>query len=237
MYNFKANYPMISTKRYKTLTKSMARNITEFMARPRKNGPQVDWSAVYVDWATGEYSNRQIAVKHGVSATSIGRKAKEDGWSTTNGPAPEPTLTEPEPVVDVVETKSARKGKPDVSKSMTPEQLRKRTKDLAQRLLAEVEDITTYESEIAEIIMKEETDPMRRRAALKAISVGERIKMAKEITAIIDGVDPKRKVTKTTDKDAAEKPEGKKAQKQAEAEKIAAGRFAPRSGPKLVVNG
>lgn len=133
-------------------------------------------------------------------------------------------------------TPKARKVKPDVVKSQTPDQLRKRAKDLAQRLLAEVEDVTTYESEIADIIFIEETDPIRRRAAMKAISTGERIKNLKEITAIIDAVDGKRKNAKVADA-VADKPQGKKAEQQAEAEKIAAGRFAPRSGPKLVING
>lgn len=176
-------------------------------------------------------SNRQLAKKYGISPTAINNRIARENW-TADGPDYDQLVTDD----TEVQTLNLPDDKGVVKKKDSPEQLRKRAKDLAQRLLAEVEDITTYESEIADIIRKEETDPMRRRAALKAISVSERIKMTKELTSIIDAVDPKRK-SKTIDKEAAEKPEGKKAQKQAEAEKIAAGRFAPRSGPKLVVNG
>lgn len=186
-----------------------------------------------MDWVTGEHSNRQIALKHGVSATSIGRKAKEDGWTTTSGPVDDPTLSDD----DEIKIAPRRPGKPDVTKSLSTDQLRKRAKDLAQRLLAEVEDITTYESEIAEIIIKEETDPMRRRAALKAISAETRIKMTKELTAIIDAVDGNKNKGGRPRKEEIDEPKGKKAQKQAEAEKVAAGRFAARPGPpKLVAN-
>lgn len=201
------------------------------MARPKKTD-EIDWTAVYADWVTGTMSNRAIGAKFGVTGAAVGNKAKRDGWTTTSGPVHKSTITEPpEPT-----TPKARKVKPDVSKSQTPDQLRKRAKDLAQRLLAEVEDVTTYEGEIGDLIFVEETDPIRRRAAMKAISTGERIKNLKEITSIIDAVDGKRKTAKVADA-VADKPQGKKAEQQAEAETVAAGRFAPRSGPKLVANG
>jgi hypothetical protein len=63
--------------------------------------------------------------------------------------------------------------------------------------------------------------------------------MTKELTSIIDAVDEKR-VAGRPRKDAADKwqPEpGKKEQRQAEAEKIATGKFAPRPAPRLVVGG
>ena len=180
-------------------------------------------------------SNRQLAKKYGISPTAINNRIAREGW-TADGPDYDQIVTDDTELL----TLNLPDGKGVVKKKDTAEHLRKRAKDLAQRLLAEIEDVTTYESEIAEIIVKEETDPIRRRAALKAISTGERIKNLKEITAIIDAVDPKRKIAKTakTAEAAADKPQGKKAEQQAEAEKIAAGRFAPRSGPpRLVANG
>lgn len=202
------------------------------MVRPTKNN-QVDWSVIYDDWRTGEFNNKELSRRHGVSATSIGRKIKEDGWTTTVGPGDKPTLSKL--TETVTPDKPGKKPKP--TKSQTPDQLRKRAKDLAQRLLAEVEDITTYESEIAEIIEKYEEDPIRQRAALKAISAAERIKMTKELTSIIDAVDGKRKVGGRPKSETSAAPQGKKEQRQEEAEKVAAGRFAPRVGPRLVSGG
>lgn len=199
------------------------------MARKRRDEAP-DWHAIYADWSKGDQSNAAIGRRHGVSGAAIGQKAKTDGWTTTVGPGDKSTLSEPRDG-EIME----RPGKqPKQTKSQTPEQLRKRAKDLAQRMLAEVEDITTYEGEIADIIDMYEEDPYRKRAAMKAISVAERIKMTKELTSIIDAVDPKAKVKQTT---PAEKPAGKKEQRQEEAEKVAAGRFAPRVGPRLVSNG
>lgn len=202
------------------------------MARPTKDN-QPDWPTIYADWLTGTMTNSALARKHGVSKASIGRRIKVDPWTTTSGPVHKPVITEPaEPT-----TPKARKGKPDLVKSQTADQLRKRAKDLAQRLLAEVEDATTYEGEISDALLAEESDVIQRRVIRKALSSGERIKNLKEITAIIDAVDGKRRTAKTAEA-AADKPQGKKAEQQAEAEKIAAGRFAPRSGPpRLVANG
>lgn len=202
------------------------------MVRPTKNN-QVDWSVIYDDWRTGEFNNKELSRRHGVSATSIGRKIKEDGWTTTVGPGDKPT---PSKLTEIVTPDKPGK-QPKPTKSQTPDQLRKRAKDLAQRLLAEVEDITTYESEIAEIIETYEEDPIRQRAALKAISAAERIKMTKELTAIIDAVDGKRKVGGRPKSETASAPQGKKEQQQEEAAKVAAGRFAPRVGPRLVSGG
>ena len=201
------------------------------MARRRKNDPQPDWSAIYNDWLTGEHSNAQLARKYGLAPSSVNQKIARDKWTTINGPVRNPTPIEPadEP------TPKRRRDKPDVIKSLSVEALRKRAKDLAQRLLAEVEDITTYESEIADIIMIEETDPVRRRAALKAISAETRIKMTKDLTAIIDAVDGKKAAGRPKKDEATDKPEGKKAQRQEAAERAAtSGVFAVPSPPKLV---
>ena len=200
------------------------------MARPKKEN-EPDWPAIYADWVTGTMSNVALSRKYGVSSASIGRRVKVDQWTTTHGPVANPAPIEPpEPT-----TRTARVDKPDVSKSMTPEQLRKRAKNLAQRLLAEVEDATTYEGEISDALLAEESDVVQRRVIRKALSSGERIRNLKEITAIIDAVDPKRK-SKVTDK-ADEKPEGKKAQRQEAAEKAATtGPFAVPAPPRLVVS-
>jgi uncharacterized protein YjcR len=205
------------------------------MARPRKDGPQIDWSAIYADWVTGDYSNQALSRRYGVSAMSIGRKVKADGWSTTSGPVVNPVLTEDaEP-----ETPPRRKADKDDTKGATTSALLKRSRLLAKRLLAEVEDITTYEGEIADIIVTEESDPIRRRAALKAISVGERIRMLKDLTATLNQTEAQNKAAKSATVAAEDKPpEGKKAQRQAEAEKSAAsGVFAvPSAPPRLVAS-
>lgn len=217
------------------LTFSSKHNITGKMARPKKNGPQIDWPAIYADWSTGQHTNQALSRKFGVSAMSIGRKAKNDGWTMTSGPVDNPgsifveePTTPPEPKRKAAKTKA-----PKIS------DLLKQSTDIAHRLIAEVDNITTYQDEIRDIIIIEESDPLRRRAALKAISVTERTKTLKDLVATLKMIQTPAgaaRAAKKTD-DTEETPKGKKAQRQNEAEKAAqSGPFAVPSPPKLVVS-
>ena len=205
------------------------------MARPRKDGPQHDWPAIYADWLTGEYSNAQLARKHGLAPSSVNQKIAREKWTTTSGPVANPvSIMDDEPT-----TPAEPKRKPVKTKPAKVNELLKQSTEIVQRLIAEVDNVTTYQDEIRDIIEIEETDPIRRRAAMKAISVTERTKTMKELVATLRMIQPAKVGRPKKDEDAvADEPKGKKAQRQAEAEKIVGGgRFAPRSGPKLVVNG
>lgn len=199
------------------------------MARPRKDAPQVDWSAIHADWQTGQFSNAQLARKYGLAASTVNNRAARDQWSLDGEPLPDPHWSES------ADVETPRKPDRKASRN-SMEALRKRAKDLAQRLLSEVEDITTHESEIADIIIKEESDPLRRRAALKAISAETRIKMAKDLAYIFNSLEGRNVGGRPKSEDKKERT-GKKEQQQEEAAKVAAGRFAPRTGPRLVSGG
>lgn len=197
------------------------------MARRTKNN-EPDWLPVYLDWLTGKYSIAELGRRHGLAGTSVRQKIGRDKWTAENGPAPKRPVIPDTPTPTPAERRAV--------KQQNAQQLRKRALNLAQRLLAEVEDATTYEGEISDLIALEETDPMRRRAALRALSSGERIKNLKELTYVIDAADGKK--TAKLKAENADEPKGKKAERQASAEKAAAsGVFAVPSPPRLVVNG
>lgn len=177
-------------------------------------------------------SNRQLARKHGISPTSINNKIARENW-TLNGPTDYADLTpdEPDEVDDYTPDTSAN----NVRQTKA---LLKEAKGLAQRMLSEVENVTSHYDEIAKIIMTTESDYRRRQAMLKSISLDTRAKTLKEIVSTIKMIEEAPTKAAKAAKAAADKaPDGKKAQRQAAAEQVHATRFAPRSGPKLVVNG
>lgn len=219
------------------LTKRHEHKITSHMARRTKDN-LIDWPAIYRDWVTGEFTNGALARKYGVSRARLGQKAKQDGWSTTSGPTANPVVT----YDDDLDTPTTPTVKPGKIKSAKIPDLLKQSKDIVQRLIDEVDTVTTYHGEIRDMILADETDIVRRRIALKAISVGERTKTMKELVTTLRMIEapPGAKAVGRPKKDAtddADQPQGKKAQRQAEAEKSAqTGPFAVPSPPKLVVN-
>ncbi len=104
-----------------------------------------------------------------------------------------------------------------------PDQIVGKGHNLIFRLLDELDAATTHHSELAEMIEAHEDDPRRRAAMMKAIELPGRANVVKALATAF----------KTWNESKA--PEGKKAQRQAAAEKVA-GKFTPRSGPKLAVN-
>lgn len=202
------------------------------MARRRKDEPQINWSEIYGEWRAGGSSIRMIARKHGISPTSINNKIAKENW-TMDGPASYADLTPDEPD-DIEDFTPDTKG----NKVVQTKALLKHAKGLAQRMLSEVENVTSNFNEITQIINETETDYRRRQAMHKAISIETRAKTLKDIVTSIKMIEEAPAKAAKAAAAADKAPEGKKAQKQAEAEKVAAGRFAARPGPpKLVVNG
>lgn len=191
------------------------------MARRSKDQPQVDWESVYADYSKGDSSIREIARRHGISPTAINNKIARDHWVIGGSYPDDPQSEEP----DTDETVELPKVKPQRTSAVL-----KRAKNLAQRLLSEIENTTAHHDEIAAIIMKTESDLLRRKAALKAISTGERAKNLKDIVTTLNMIDKPPAAAKT----AADKPAGKKEQRQEAAQSSATtGLFAV---PKLVSN-
>ena len=104
-----------------------------------------------------------------------------------------------------------------------PDQIVGKGHNLIFRLLDELDAATTHHGELAGLIEAHEDDPRRRAAMMKAIELPGRANVVKALATAF----------KTWNESKA--PEGKKAQRQAAAEKVA-GKFTPRSGPKLAVD-
>jgi hypothetical protein len=217
--------------KFSVVDQNVTVNYSLNMARRRKDEPQVDWQAIYDDFRKADSSIREIARRHGISATAINNKIAREKW-TIDGPANYPPVTDDEPDDDDDYT-------PDTSrdKAKRTSTLLKRSKDLAHRLLSELENTTAHYDEIRDIIITTESDHRRRRAALKAISTEQRSKTLKDLVTTLKTIEAPVKSPKAVSENTG-KPEGKKAQRQAEAEKAAAsGAFAVPAAPLRVVGG
>ncbi|CDM56275.1 MULTISPECIES: hypothetical protein [Rhizobium] len=176
-----------------------------------KENKPIDWAGIEKDYRAGAMSVRDIARWYGVSHTGINKKAKADGWVRDAKPK---HIDRSEPVERV-----AKPVEPTVD-------LSEKGKLLAGRMMDELDAVTSLHGELEDMICDEESDPRRRQALLKAISLGERAKTLKDLSATL----------KTLTESAA--PAGKKAARKDAAAAAAAGggKFAQRPGPKLVVD-
>ncbi|WP_313760179.1 hypothetical protein [Rhizobium sp.] len=177
-----------------------------------KENKPIDWAGIEKDYRAGALSVRDIARWYGVSHTAINKKAKSDGW------------------VRVAQPKHINRSEPveRVAKTLEPTaDLSEKGKALASRMMDELDAVTSLHGELEDMICAEESDSRRRQALLKSISLGERAKTLKDISATL----------KTFNEAAA--PAGKKAARKDAAAAAAAGggKFAQRPGPpKLVVD-
>jgi len=174
-----------------------------------KSDKPIDWKGSESDYAAGRMSVREIARWYGLSEAAIRKKAKQARWVRSANPGHierEPIARLSEPATEAVE-------------------LVDKARALAGRMMDELDAVTSLHGELEDMICTEESDPRRRQALLKAISLGERAKTLKDLSATM----------KTVNEAAA--PDGIKARRQANAERSASGgRFAAPSAKKLVVN-
>ena len=177
---------------------------------PTKRDRPIDWADIEKDYRAGVMSVREIARWHLVDEKAIRKKALAEGWERKQKP---PHIDRRQVVVsDMLPPPSFK-----------PEELPDRARGIAARLLDELDAMTAHAGELEDMICSEESDPRRRQALLKAISTGERAMTLKNITTAM----------KTINEAAA--PDGKKAERQAAAERVG-GKFAVPSPPKLVVD-
>lgn len=104
-----------------------------------------------------------------------------------------------------------------------PEQIVGKGHNLIFRLLYELDASTSKIGDLEMLIEANVEDPRQQAAMMKAVSLGSRANVVKALATAF----------KTWNE--AKAPEGKKAQRQAAAEKVA-GKFTPRTGPRLAVN-
>lgn len=176
-----------------------------------KENKPIDWDGIEKDYRAGALSVRDIARWYSVSHTAINKKAKAEKWIRAEQPK---HLDRREPVERLTKPAEA------------PADLSEKGKALAGRMMDELDAVTSLHGELEDMICAEESDSRRRQSLLRAISLGERAKTLKDISATL----------KTLSEAAA--PVGKKAARKdaASAASSGGGKFAPRPGPKLVVD-
>ncbi|GJD70510.1 hypothetical protein MMMDOFMJ_3459 [Methylobacterium gnaphalii] len=189
----------------------------------------IDWAGVERNYCKTELSIREIARWYGISDKAIRLRAKDKKWPPRGEGAPQATPQPAQTISDVVEPIVERIRTAPTAVDASPEAIIDRGQKLAVRMLAELEEGTAYIGEIEEAIedfTPGKNDGKRRDAMLKAVSLSSRAGTLKNLEL----------AAKTFAESAA--PAGKKAQRQASADQTASsgGKFAQRSGPRLVAS-
>ena len=174
----------------------------------------IDWNGIERDYRSTTRSVREIAAWFSISEGAIRKRAKRDGWvreaveAGTQADAAEPVRI-PRPIADV----------PKIDEVIG------RGRNLADRLLDELDAETMHRGELEAIIMMNEVDPQRVAALKQAVSLPTRAKTLQTLALAL------KTMGETADS-------GKKAARQARAETAAGGgsKFAAPSAPKLVVD-
>lgn len=176
----------------------------------------IDWAAIEKDYRAGTQSIREIAAWYQISDTAIRKRAKAEGWERVEIRA------------GSQQVRAANHANPVADKPVPKiEEVIGRGRNLADRLLDELDAETMHKGELETIIMMSENDPARIAALQQAVSLPTRAKTLQTIALAL----------KTMGETAAGG-KGKKEQRQEAAEGAAqsGGKFAPRSGPRLAVN-
>lgn len=176
-----------------------------------------DWAGIRSDWSKTDKSIRWLAEWYQISESGIRKRAKQECWPDRSTKSRK-----------VVRTDTALRTEPVVMAGIDatdPTQIVGKGHNLIFRLLDELDATTTHHSELAEMIEAHEDDPRRRSAMMKAIELPGRANVIKALATAF----------KTWNE--AQVPEGKKALRQASAEKASSGgKFGVPNAPKLVVN-
>lgn len=177
----------------------------------------VDWAGIEKDFVNGDWSIRKIAEWYQISEAAIRKRAKAKGW------ARKVEAKKPREPVAGIDAPVLMAGV-DATK---PENIVTRGQNLVFRLLSELEAASSSASVLEELIEMHEEDPRRKAAMLAAVSLKGRSDVVKALATAF----------KTWTESQPAETDGKKARRQANAEKAASeGRFAVPSAPKLVVN-
>lgn len=180
------------------------------MKRPDR---KIDWAAIEKDYRFGTMSNVALAEWYSVSESAIRKRAKRDSWvrasATPHQSAPVPSGTLATP------------------ETTRPETIIGRGRNLTLRLLDELDATTSRVGELHALIDSALDEGDKKREALEqAISLKTRAEVLKSLA-----------LTAKTFAEAGA-PAGKKAERQAAAERAAGagGKFAPPAAPRLAVN-
>jgi predicted transcriptional regulator len=167
-----------------------------------KRDKPIPWSLIEADYAKSAMSVREIARWYGITETAIRKKAKAAGWVRLE-------------VARIVARMPAKASDPvpvvEVDAGVEPGELADRARSLTGRMMAELDAVTAHAGELEEMIAAEESDPRRRQALLKALSLSERAMTLKNLSTTL----------KTLNEAAA--PNGKKAQRNEAGARVASG--------------
>jgi hypothetical protein len=182
-----------------------------------KNGnrrPASEWRAIRAVYEANGISIRAIGRQHGISHEAIRQRAAAEGWTRQ-------ALPDSDKAAQIAPVSLRAGPAPD------PKVIVDRGRDLALRLLDELDATTAHLGEIEAAIMDEtagDADGRRRQAMLRAIDLQRRSSILKDLAS-----------AQRTLGDAA--PSGKKEAAAEAAGRAATGRYAtPATPPKLVVN-
>jgi hypothetical protein len=181
----------------------------------RKQNKAIDWKGIEADYRAGVMSIREIARWYGISDTAIHKKAGTDGW--------ERKPKKPGPFEEAKAQRTTVHAEIIPPPSVKPEALGDRARGITGRLLDELDAVTAHAGELEDMICAEESDPRRRQALLKAVSLSERASTLKNLATTM----------KTLNEASA--PDGKKAERQRNAEEVAS-KFGTRQPPRLVAD-
>ena len=177
----------------------------------------IDWPAIKSDWSKSDKSIRWLADWYQVSNAAIRKKAKQESWPDR-----------PEKARKPVRTEGAPRDEPVIMAGVDatdPEQIVGKGHNLIFRLLDELDASTSKIGELEMLIEANVEDPRQQAAMLKAVSLAGRANVVKALATAF----------KTWNE--AKAPEGKKAQRQENAQRASSGgKFGVPNAPKLVVN-
>jgi len=178
---------------------------------------EAEWDRIELEYLAGDVSVREIADRYSISDTAIRKRAKAQGWVRAVRRLPPVRTSEP-----------AGRGAPKEPQAVPDAAvIAERGRGLVARMLDELDATTTLQGELEELIENEtadDRDSKRRDGMLGAISLGGRAKTLKELATAFKTINE------------ASAPQGKKAQAQERAQKVAGGsRFRPVGTPSLSV--
>lgn len=186
----------------------------------------VDWPAIEADLRAGALSNRQIAEKHGLSESAIRKRATAEGWVRSKVPKVRTRRESAHHKVAHSPAPARRALAPPVEATGNHADL---GRDIALRMLSELDAATAHADELEKMIEVETTDDSngrRREAMMKAVSLSARATTLKTIAQALGAM-------KETEAEKGKKELRKDA---AKAAATGGGRFAMGAPPKLVVN-
>jgi hypothetical protein len=183
----------------------------------RKQNKAIDWKGIEADYRAGVMTIREIARWYGVSDTAIHKKARAEDW--TRKPKAQTPFEEAK-----AQRSAPMQGEIIPPATVKPEALTDRARVLTGRMIDELEAVTSHAGELEDMICREEGDPRRRQALLRALSLSERSKTLKDLATTM----------KTLNEAAA--PAGGKKEEARRAAEGAANKFATRTPPRLVAD-